>query len=110
MKLNQSWRVSALAPFRFFMVSSESCFIIFFFINAHTRTYMYKGDAGLDKTIRTPLPIKLTIRSDRLKPYTEVLTICGKNTSCWTNKTDASRYRSKIQRAAYHGLFWHHYI
>ncbi len=40
---------------------------------------MSKGDAGLVKTTRTSLPIKLTIRSDRLKTYTEVLLtiICG---------------------------------
>ncbi len=40
---------------------------------------MYKGDAGLVKTIRTPPTNKINHSSDRLKPYTEVLltTICG---------------------------------
>ncbi len=35
---------------------------------------MYKGDAGLVKTIRTPPTNKVTIRSDRLKPYTFLVT------------------------------------
>ena len=32
------------------------CKEFIYFIKANTRAYMYKGDAGLVKTIRTPLP------------------------------------------------------
>ena len=53
---------------------------------------MYKGDAGLVKTIRTPPTNKI---NNSLKPYAEVLltAICGNLfqlywLACWTNKSD----------------------